>query len=228
MRTLIFVPTFRLGGLDVLEGSLGRQTDQNFDVLVCDTLFEQRYKEWSKMETKLSISIDACPGPPKRDGYKRNLASSYNFAAEYAIRHGYDLFISLQDYIWIPQNGVERFVEAFQKRPEYLLTGITHISSDPTPSASWPDGDPENFYYTIFDKPYMNKPEQIDWVDCRIQGVYEYFACLAHQTTGCLTVMDTRNQAVSLPHKKYFAGEEEEIIEFSNRGMFEETWGPRF
>ena len=41
---------------------------------------------------------------------------------------------------------------------------------------------------------------------------------------GFNVVLDKSNIAISLPHKDYFEGEREEIIEFSNRDYYESKW----
>lgn len=279
MKTVLFVPTYREGGLDVLEASIRRQTVWPDFVVVADELFEQRECVWHLIFDALEIewwNVNA----PKRDGYKRNLAANYNLAAQAAVEYGADLFISLQDYIWVQPDGVERFIDISQKCPGDLITGLTSISTDPgiyntkliwEGSGYGPDFNSENFHYSIFHRPYSDKPKSIGWTDVRINGIYEYypedhclqilpehwesnwaavpvdffraglrwdeefdkgiayenmdFAKAAVEEFDCRVIMDTRNHAISLPHKDYFAGEREEIVAFSNKNRYEEKWG---
>jgi hypothetical protein len=202
----------------------------------------------------------------KKKNKKRNLAKSYNTAASFAINSNCDLFVSLQDYIWLPEDGIERFVALFEAFPNDMYTGITHISSDPFPTGvSNIEG-----LYTIFDSPYYEKPKRIGWKDVRTKDIYigyeegaivkvapghweanwaavpvshfknglkwnedyDYgiayencdFAQKASRFHGSDILLDTGNIAISLPHKKYFVGEEEEIINFSNRERYENDW----
>lgn len=283
MKTVLFIPTYRLGGLDVLEASLARQTVLPDYVVIADELWDKRSHLWEEIMDSLDLDYWNVNAPMK-EGYKRNLAANYNLAAHCAIQYGADLFISLQDYIWIPHNGIERFIEVAEKCPSDLITGLTSISVDPrvedTQLVHWGDMNyvgwddrfkPENFYYSIFHQPYVNKPKSIGWLDCRIDGIYEYtpdmeamqilpehwesnwaavpvdyfragvfwdeeydkgiayenmdFAQRAIERSGRRVIMDTHNHAISLPHKKYFAGEEEVIINFSNKDKYEERWG---
>lgn len=268
MKTLIFVPTYRPGGIDVTLASLERQTYQDFDVFVSDSFHINRSSLWTGLK-KIKGSMYVTNGPAKKDGCVRNLAASYNDAARYAVKHGYELFISLQDYIWAPEDGVERFVEISKKCPDDLITGLTSISADPGVGYV-KDCLSCSHLYSIFKKPYSDKPQKIDWLDCRIDGVYKYhqddiclqilpehweanwaavpvnyfkigvfwdeefdkgiayenidFAKSAIAVSGRRVIMDTRNHAISLPHKDYFQGEREEITLYSNKNRYEEKW----
>ena len=50
------------------------------------------------------------------------------------------------------------------------------------------------------------------------------FACAASELTGAKVIFDKTNVVISLPHKDYFEGEREEILEFSNRDYFNTKW----
>lgn len=182
MKTVLFIPTYRPGGLDVLEASLARQLVSPDYVVVADELYYERKTIWSEIFDRLDLdwwSVNA----PKITGNHRNLAANYNLAAHCSIEFGADLFISLQDYIWVPPEGIRRFVDVANKCPGDLITGLTSISRDPPirstkyyheGMAGWKPPVSENFYYSIFQQPYSDKPKSIQWLDCRIDGVYEY------------------------------------------------------
>jgi hypothetical protein len=266
MKVAIFTPTAHFGNLDVLEASLTRQTYKNFVWIVADELKGKRKYIWYKIISRVDFPILFIQ-PTKEKNKKRNLAKAYNVAADYAsLVENSDLFISLQDFIWLPENGIERFIALYEWKPTDLYTGVTHISNDPFPK----NVKDINGLYTIFDSPFVEKPKRIGWEDVRVKKIYsgypedsvvkidphhweanwagvpvsllkkglrwnedyDYgiayencdFAQRATREYGANVLLDTGNIAISLPHKKYFKGEEEEIIEFSNRERYEKDW----
>lgn len=168
----IFIPTKRYGGIDIIEASLKRQTYKNFTLYVCDELERNFY--WERIGTRLGFDV-TCIHPPwfSAKTHKRNLARSYNIAAEDATNDGADLFVSLQDYIWLPEDGLERFVKNYEANGDrYLYTGLTSISSDP---GNYDIYDPCGSY-TIFKEPYTDRPKLIAWKDIRATTFYNgYF-----------------------------------------------------
>lgn len=260
-KVAVFLPTMRYGGLDVFEASIKRQTIKPDLIYVADEL--ERVKVWQDIAEELQIKIKMLY-PQANLGDYRHLAAAYNEAAFNSQRDNVDLFISLQDYIYAPPNGIERFLHVFEKDPNALVTGLTHISKDPYPSSIVDKyGD-----YTIFDEPFYGKPLKIDWVDVRSTDIYKFedgdiftvypehweanwsavpvsmfehakwntaydkgiayenqdFAKKCNLETGCITLLDLKNVAISLPHKKYWPQEEAEIVKFNNRWLFEAEW----
>jgi hypothetical protein len=263
-KTALFLPTCRPGGIDVFEASIRRQTVQPDIIIIADE--QNRPNMWSALKLTykdidwwfLSPSID--------DGNIRHLAKAYNLAAEQALKLDADLFISLQDYIWVPEYGIERFVMIHEANPTALITGITHISDDPSADKVVSLTSP----YSIFKDPFYDKPKTIGWHDVRLTQIYQLeenanlfpcapehwesnwsavpvsafeagcrwdedfdkgiayenqdFAKSCQEKTGCEIFIDAANQAISLPHKKYFKGEEEEIVKYSNRWLMESKW----
>lgn len=176
MTVAVFIPTNRPGGLDVTNESLRRQTYKEVLLIVCDEL--RRDAHWKVMALNAGFTHQArCMVPPainKNSGEKRNLARAYNKAAQYAIEWECDLLISLQDYIWIPDDGIERFVELHQKigHKKLLYTGLTSISADPLIDKV----ENLNGVYTIFKEPFKGKPSEISWHDVRYTEIFaEYF-----------------------------------------------------
>ena len=167
MTLVVFTPTYRPGGLDVLEASLMRQTYRDFVWLVSDQKFLERKDVWADIIRRVDFPIMFVNRQVKQ-GRKRNLAEMYNVAADYVLSDGFSMLVSLQDYIYIPPDGLERFVEQSAKLPNSLLTGVTHISRDPFPNRiSDLSGS-----YTIFSVPYHEKPSRMSWEDVRATELY--------------------------------------------------------
>lgn len=165
MTVAVFTPTYRPGGLDVLEASLMRQTYRDFVWIVSDQRFLQRHEVWKEINDRVDFPIYFV----SRDipeGNKRNLAAMYNAAREFVLNEDYHMLISLQDYIWAPPDGIEKFVEL--QAGDNLVTGVTHISRDPFPNKIVDiEGD-----YTIFKEPYIDKPSRMSWEDVRVTEIY--------------------------------------------------------
>lgn len=263
MKVAVFTPTRRPGGLDLTISCLARQTEKDFLWIVQDELLGARIGVYDKAYYNHHIEVEFLM-VPKKSGYRRNLAAAYNAAAETALKEGVDYLVSLQDYIWVPDNGIEMFLEVHEAVDRAIVTGLTSHSEKPTKE----DIADIHGYYTIFKRPLVGKPEGISWEDVRAVDLYpeddiktlkcmpehweanwasidmsliregirwdeDYDTGVAYENmdfakqvvkAGGTCVLDKRNHAISLPHKTYFAGEVEEIEEFSNREMFEQKW----
>jgi hypothetical protein len=167
MRLAVFSPTYRPGGLDVLEASLMRQSFKDFIWIVGDQRFAKRYITWEEIQKRVDFEI-MWSSSPIMDGNKRNLCELYNGAADFVVRNNIDMLVSLQDYIYLPEDGLEKFVSVNKLFPNDLLTGVTHISRDPFPNKIV---DLEGSY-TIFAEPYTDKPKHLSWKDVRVSELY--------------------------------------------------------
>lgn len=258
---VVFTPTRRYGGLDVTISSLARQTHKDFTWLVQDELLGARIDIYDYASEKYGIKIDFLMTPKRQENHG-NLAAAYNKALDKAISMGANYLISLQDYIWVPDNGIEMFMEVHEAVDLALVTGLTSHSEKPLPEDI---ADPRGLY-TIFKEPLLDKPEGIGWADVRAIDLYpedhiqtlkcrpehwetnwasidldivrtgtkfdeDYDIGYAYENmdfafraskVGATCVLDKRNHAISLPHRKYFEGEEEEMIERSNRELYEQ------
>lgn len=165
MKIAVFTPTKRMGGIDVIEASFKRQNYQEFDFFVIDEC--ERDWHWERLGRDTGIKVTVIKPPWMI--HARNLARSYNIMVDYAIDGDYDLLISLQDYLWLPEDGVERFAGIFAANGDrYLYTGLTSIADEPSTDKIYDLDDP----YTIFESPYYDKPELIQWHDVRGSEIY--------------------------------------------------------
>lgn len=159
-KVLVFCPTIHFGGLDMLFSSLKRQT-YDYTLCMADHLADERmsvYYEEEMIDKTIFVDCEIQPGN------QRALAQAYNNAADLSVDLNFDLMISLQDYIWIPNNGIEMFVEDHQKYPNCLITGLVSLSDAPS------DQDIANPYglYSIFNEPLIERPKGISWQDARL------------------------------------------------------------
>lgn len=166
MKVLVHTPTRLLGGLDCNHLSLTRQVlppDTELIWSVADEYYALR--EW-----ELDMAVGLRPDirlyhyklPIKR-GMLRNLAHSYSYALDLAKYEQADLFISLQDYFWLPEDAIAKFIALNQQYPNDLLTGTAHLMSYPDKSCvpgiyKDDDGVITGGGYTVFGTPWYEQP----------------------------------------------------------------------
>lgn len=104
--------TNRPGSVAFLKEQLDKQTFQDFEVIVADDGQNARIKVWKQFVPRQKQKNDVW-----------NLNKAYNDALN--LVEG-ELVVFLQDFIWIPANGLERFWEVYQLYPDCLITGVGH------------------------------------------------------------------------------------------------------
>lgn len=171
MKTVIFTPTRLPGGLDITYSGLLRQTVKDDLIWVIgDDLFKHRSGviiEKTRNGPIPVIQFDAAYARKLRPDLHSTLEVAYNHGIEIALAEGADLFLSLQDYIWIQDDGIERFQKIQQEVQERgekaIYTGLTSITSHPDKSLI----KDKQGLWSIFDVDYVAKPEHITWHDVR-------------------------------------------------------------
>lgn len=103
--------TNRINSVAYLYAQLGKQTFKDFEVIVADDagndkLFDKQFVPRQKAE-----------------GDVWNINKAYNDCLS---RVEGELIVFLQDFIWVPSNGLERFWELYQLYPDALITGVGH------------------------------------------------------------------------------------------------------
>lgn len=148
--------TNRPGNIDILWANMKRQTEQDFELVLVDGLWREREKETREYinDPRLVYVRQS----DKREGAHTNLAHADNEG--FRACSG-ELIVCLQDYQWIPPEGLEKYWFYYEKDPMALVTGIGHHYADPRPVNK--DG-----RITVFDKPYTGRPTNLSWEDPRV------------------------------------------------------------
>lgn len=124
MFTSIVIPTARFGGIDIIDQCLSQQTYKNFEVIIADELHRGylHLRELPRFDgvNKLVKFINP---PPKKKGAYWNLDGSMNAAIR--IARG-DMIVSIQDYIWVPPQGIHKFINRMHEEWPCLITGVGH------------------------------------------------------------------------------------------------------
>lgn len=119
MAISVVTVTNRPGSIDITWPTLLRQSFQDFEWVLCDELYDWRRHE---VATYVGDGRLRHVRAPVVDGDLWNLNKSYNEA----LRHCRgQLVVSLQDYIWIAADGLERFWALFQAHgPRVFMSGV--------------------------------------------------------------------------------------------------------
>ena len=73
MRVSVVVPTYRIGGIDILVSSLQNQTYEDFELIICDCIHKHR-KDIIKQEiSKLGLKFDVKHVEPINNRYPLNI-----------------------------------------------------------------------------------------------------------------------------------------------------------
>lgn len=146
--------TKRPGSIDVTWGGLRGQRMGDFEWVLCDELYDWRAAEVAAFVDDARLRHIPAPARP---GDLWNLNKAYNEA----LRHCRgQLVVSLQDYIWVAPDGLERFWCAHERHgPRTLVAGVTATYALPAEVRGL-DGK-----VTIFHEPWTERPEELLRVD---------------------------------------------------------------
>lgn len=167
MTIAVFTPTIR-PGIDVSVESIRRQTVRPDVWIVSDHLKAERAETWRFVRGQLEAE-----GIETMVFNARELTERpYTIQAAYnqVLRHirsfpwSWDLLVTMEDYVALPADAIERFERMARLRPDHLLGGIVNGSADPGADQVV---DPDALY-SIFDQPYTEIPSVMAWEDCRL------------------------------------------------------------
>ncbi len=159
--------TNRYGGIDILWADMKRQTKQDFELVIVDGLWKEREKEVKEYINDPRLVYIRQNDKP--EGAHTNLAHADNQGFKACTG---ELIVCLQDYIWIPPEGLEKFY-FHHKRLEgkALIGGVGHQYSKPTAQDIV---DPKG-KITIFGTPYTKRPEVVTYVDPHMRTEFGTF-----------------------------------------------------
>ncbi len=158
-RISVVTVTNRPGSIDILWDGLQQQKFYDFEWILCDELFDWRKREVSEYvnDSRLHHIL-----APQKEGDLWNLNKSYNEA----LRHCSGTFIvSLQDYIWIPVDGLAKYWDVYQRfGPRAFIAGVDSFYALPAPVHD------SKGKITIFERPYLGKPTLQTHLGFRLKG----------------------------------------------------------
>lgn len=110
----VIVPTFRMGGIDVLYHGLSNQTYQNFQLILIDMVYKYRQQKVRELIDKSPFPIlhmEPYDNPFPTIAYQRCINTGISEAAG-------DLILFLGDYTWLPPDCIEKHVRFHEKNPK--------------------------------------------------------------------------------------------------------------
>jgi hypothetical protein len=162
-RISVITVTRRPGSIDVTWGGLRRQTFTSFEWILCDELFDRRHEEVAAYVDDERLRHIRAPAHP---GALWNLHKSYNEA----LRQCRGTFVvSLQDYIWIPDDGLRRVWEAYRHLGARALVSGTAALYELPVDIHDPLGK-----ISVFGQPWEGRPTVMTRSDHRAGGRHRF------------------------------------------------------
>lgn len=114
--------TIRPGIFRILRETVEQQTYKNIELIVVDGRYEERKDEVAEYMKDFEFPFIHLPDPLRdKEKYHYGLHHA-DMAALSAVRG--ELTVFLQDFILMPSDGVEKYVELYKVYPDKLLTGV--------------------------------------------------------------------------------------------------------
>lgn len=128
----VITVTIRPGFWRIMAENLAKQTYQNFEWVIVDDYKDDRTKTAEKYAAEYGLKIRYLRGDKVLGTYKRRngLARANNKGWQNAKG---ELLVYLQDFILIPENGIEKLVNLYNHHPNALLAPVDeyYYSVDP-------------------------------------------------------------------------------------------------
>lgn len=157
----------RYGSLDILKANLERQLHQDFELVFVDGLYHERKEEVKEYFKDFKVKHIDDKSILLTEGFLNKIARVQNLGFKNC--EG-ELIVSLQDYIYITQDGLKKFWFLHKhNNGKALITGMGHQYYYPSVE------DIKTFkgLVTVFEKEYKKKPETKHWHDPRFSGSIE-------------------------------------------------------
>jgi glycosyltransferase involved in cell wall biosynthesis len=114
----IVTPTIREGWWNLMANNIAVQNYKNLEWIIIDDYIVDRSDIAKKYADKYSLDIKYLRGNKKR---KSGISHAYNVGC---VEAKGELIISLQDFMLLPQNGVELLVREYKNHPNSLLAPV--------------------------------------------------------------------------------------------------------
>lgn len=121
IKVTIYTPTVRKGFWNIMAHNLSKQTYKNFEWLIIDDAKEDRSHLAKECAKRYGLDVVYCKG--KKRSLKRTygLVNANNTALE---RSSGQLLVFLQDFIVLPEDGIEQLVLLHRKNPDALIAPV--------------------------------------------------------------------------------------------------------
>lgn len=117
-KLTVYTPTIRKGFWNLMANNLSMQTYKNFEWIIVDDFPEDRSKLAKEYADKYTLDIKYVRGKPRKVQRKYGLCNANNTVLDYATG---EVLVFLQDFILIPEDGLEQIAILHKKNPDCLL-----------------------------------------------------------------------------------------------------------
>jgi hypothetical protein len=125
-KVTIFTPTIRTGFFNIMAENISKQGYKNVEWLVVDDYKENRKEVLQKYGDKYGIKVKYIRGKLDRSKYIYALIQADNLAIFNATG---DIIVWLQDFIFMPEDGIERIVRLHRRYPTALIAPVDQYNS---------------------------------------------------------------------------------------------------
>lgn len=116
----ILYNTIRPGGIDILKNTLDKQTHRDFELVFVDGWTDGRGgRRKEVLEYLNGYKVVYLEGLPKKDDDVWTLNKDYNRGLAYCSG---DIVVFLQDYLWIPRDGIEKLLDVHKQYDNAFVT----------------------------------------------------------------------------------------------------------
>lgn len=146
----IYTPTVREGWWNLMSNNIAVQTYKNIEWIIVDDHKQNRSEIAKKYAKKYGLNIRYVKGKKRKVKRTYSLINANNTALELAKGA---IFVFLQDFVLMPNDGIEKIVEVYRHHPNDFIA-------------------PVDVYYSPKVKPNTNNSE--DWFDGEIDVMGEF------------------------------------------------------
>jgi hypothetical protein len=118
IKVSIVTPTNRRGWWNIMANNLANQTYKNFEWVIVDDYPEDRSQIASEYAKKYNLNIKYLRGKERKVKRNYGLVNADNTALQHVTG---EIYLCLQDFILIPETGVEDVVILYKKNPDCLI-----------------------------------------------------------------------------------------------------------
>jgi glycosyltransferase involved in cell wall biosynthesis len=120
----IVTPTIRQGWWNLMAYNLSKQTYKNFEWIIVDDYKEDRSSVAAEYAKKYDIAIKYVRGKERKIKRTYGLCNANNTGLQEAKG---DLMVIIQDFIIIPEDGIEQLVDIYRRNPNALIAPTDHM-----------------------------------------------------------------------------------------------------
>lgn len=120
----IYTPTVRQGWWNLMADNLSKQTYKNFEWVIVDDFPTDRSKTAKEYAQKYNLNINYIWGVKRSKKRTYGLSSANNIGLRNAKG---ELMVFLQDFMVIPLDGLERYVDIYRRSPNVMIAATDHL-----------------------------------------------------------------------------------------------------